>query len=181
MTDQRKGEAPLIATASQTVGPFFHFGLTRDGMRYAGEPDPDAPRMQLSIRVTDGLGEPIDDAMVELWIPGDGPDAPAAFARLPTRGDGWCNFETVRPGPSADGERSAAHVNVCVFARGLLRHLHTRIYFTGDPALADDAVLALVPEDRRRTLLATPDGAVANRWTFDLRLQGTNETVFFDV
>jgi protocatechuate 3,4-dioxygenase alpha subunit len=70
---------------------------------------------------------------------------------------------------------------VCIFARGLLRQLHTRIYFEGDPALEHDAVLARVPEPRRRTLLARPDPERPGLWLFDVRLQGDDETVFFDV
>jgi protocatechuate 3,4-dioxygenase alpha subunit len=70
---------------------------------------------------------------------------------------------------------------MCIFGRGLLRQLHTRAYFDGDPALDQDAVLALVPEPRRRTLLARPDPQRADRWLFDVRLQGHDETVFFDV
>lgn len=183
MTEDRKDAAPLIATASQTVGPFFHFGLTADGARYAGEPNPDAPRLQLTIVVTDGQGQGVSDAMVEIWVPGEVAAAPCAFARLPTDNDGTCRFETVRPAVSdaAAGVTAASHVNVCVFARGLLRHLQTRIYFRGDPRLSLDPVLALIPEDRRQTLFAVPDGTAADHWRFNLRLQGPDETVFFDV
>jgi protocatechuate 3,4-dioxygenase alpha subunit len=89
----------------------------------------------------------------------------------------------VRPAavPGGAGARQAAHVNVCLFARGLLRQLHTRIYFAGDPALDDDAVLSLVPADRRATLVARRDPSQEDRWVFDLRLQGNDETVFFDL
>ena len=75
--------------------------------------------------------------------------------------------------------REAAHIAVCVFARGLLRHLYTRIYFEGDPLLAADPLLSMVPEERRATLLAarSPDGT----WEFIVRLQGDRETVFFDL
>jgi protocatechuate 3,4-dioxygenase alpha subunit len=105
------------------------------------------------------------------------------FGRLPTREDGTCTFETIRPGrvPDHRGGLQASHVNVCVFARGLLRHLYTRIYFDRDAALADDIVLALVPEDRRATLLAHQELDGSGRWTFDIKLQGENETVFFDL
>jgi protocatechuate 3,4-dioxygenase alpha subunit len=181
MTGSGKDPARLIATASQTVGPFFHFALTPDGVRNEGRPDTAAPAMQLVVRVTDGQGQAVGDAMIEIWIArGDGP---CAFARLPTQADGTCSFDTVRPAAVAGdaGARQAAHVNVCLFARGLLRQLHTRIYFAGDPALDDDAVLALVPADRRGTLVATPDSTHADRWIFHVRLQGSDETVFFDV
>lgn len=162
----------LIATSSQTVGPFFHFGLTPAGVANA-TPLPDGiPRIALTVRVVDGRGEPVDDAVVELFYAAEGSTGPCLFARLDTTSGGTCAFELARP---------AAHVNVCVFARGLLRHLHTRIYFEGTPNLGADPVLALVPEDRRDTLLARRDPAADNRWHFDIRLQGSDETVFFDL
>ena len=159
-----KDEGARVATPSQTVGPFFHVGLTpqpRIGMAapHAGE------RIQLRVMVTDGDEQPVDDALVELWHRD-------VFGRMPTDSHGACEFDTVRPAP---------HINVCLFARGLLRQLHTRIYFEGDPALAADSVLALVPEDRRATLLAHPDPQDARRWLFHVRLQGAQETVFFDL
>jgi protocatechuate 3,4-dioxygenase alpha subunit len=85
----------------------------------------------------------------------------------------------VRPPGDAD-QQSAAHINVCVFARGLLRHLNTRLYFDGDPALDADAVLALVPKARRPTLMAIADREQPGLWRFPVRLQGKDETVFFD-
>jgi protocatechuate 3,4-dioxygenase alpha subunit len=109
--------------------------------------------------------------------------ATAGFGRLPTGADGACEFETVRPRTSPAGQATgtqATHINVCIFARGLLRQVYTRVYFAGDPALASDPVLALVPEDRRDTLLAQPDATRPGRWIFDVRLQGARETVFFD-
>ena len=79
---------------------------------------------------------------------------------------GLCGFETVKPGrvPGNDGRLQAPHINVVIFARGLLKHLHTRVYFAGDPANAGDAVLALVPEARRATLLAQPVAGQSNTW-----------------
>ena len=166
------GEAPT-ATGSQTVGPFFHFALTQkpDGRLVdrlsGGEP------ITLTIRVTDGDGTPLNDALVEVVQEG-------VFGRLPTDDDGTCVFETIRPRlTSNEPGNTSPHVFVCLFARGLLRQLYTRIYFAGDPALDHDPVLALVPPDRRQTLLARPDRADGRRWTFDLRLQGAGETVFF--
>jgi protocatechuate 3,4-dioxygenase, alpha subunit len=158
-----KDEGARVATPSQTVGPFFHVGLTPQpsiGMAapHAGE------RIRLRVTVTDGDGQPVDDALVEVWH-GD------VFGRMPTDKHGACEFDTVRP---------AAHINVCLFARGLLRQLHSRIYFEGDPGVAADSVLALVPEDRRATLLAHPDPQDSRRWLFHVRLQGAQETVFFD-
>lgn len=170
----------MVATSSQTVGPFFHFALTADSVVTAVQPPAHLPRLELTVRVTDGREQPIDDAAIEIFYAAEA-GAPLLFARLPTVANGTCRFTVARPVASAapDGNRAAAHVNVCVFARGLLRHLHTRIYFDGDPDLAADAVLALVPEERRKTLLARETAPA--QWAFDLRLQGSNETAFFDV
>ena len=150
------------ATASQTVGPFFHFALTAKPNGRLVDRLPEGEAITLVIRVTDGDSAPLPDALVEIMQDG-------VFGRMPTGDDGTCVFETIR----------TPHVFVCLFARGLLRQLHTRIYFAGDPALDRDPVLALVPLARRQTLLAKPDPADPRRWTFDLRLQGTDETVFF--
>ena len=166
-------DARLVATSSQTVGPFFHFALTArpegrmiDRFTAGGEP------MTLRIAVRDGDGQPVVDAMIELWQAG-------VFGRMPTTADGTCEFETIRPAVRGDGR--AAHINVCLFARGLLRQIHTRIYFDGDPELSGDPVLRLVPEDRRRTLLATSARDQTGVWQFEIHLQGPQETVFFDV
>jgi protocatechuate 3,4-dioxygenase alpha subunit len=196
-TDSEKpGEdVPLVAVPSQTLGPFFHFGMTTDTSlgRLAG-PDAKGEPLRLAVRVLDGHGEPVPDAMVEIWqANADGdyvrqPDPQerppfVSSGRLSTDEKGVCTFETIRPGRVADGRggRQAAHVNICLFARGLLRQLHTRVYFAGDPAIAEDAAVALVPADRRDTLLATRADADPGLWRFDLRLQGDRETVFFDL
>jgi protocatechuate 3,4-dioxygenase, alpha subunit len=184
---------PLIASASQTVGPFFHVGPgASDRCGVVAGPGVPGERLHLRIRVLDGDGAPVDDAMVEVRqadaqgayapapaTPDDPPPVFAGFGRLSTSKDGDCCFETIRPGAPAEGT-GAAHVTVCLFMRGLLRHLHTRIYFAGDPALDRDPILALVPVERRPTLLAqrAADGAT---WDFVVRLQGERETVFFDV
>ena len=75
----------------------------------------------------------------------------------------------------------APHLNVAVFARGMLKQFYTRIYFSGDAANPEDPVLALVPEERRKTLMAHPDAAKPGHWNFEVRMQGECETVFFDV
>lgn len=161
------------ATPSQTVGPFFHFGLTPTPNGRLADRLSGGEAITLVIRVTDGDGQPLNDALVEVM-------QERVFGRMPTDEDGTCVFETIRPrvGINEPGDTSP-HVFVCLFARGLLRHLHTRIYFAGDPTLDRDPVLALVPRDRRQTLLAQPDRADQRRWMFDLRLQGAGETVFF--
>jgi protocatechuate 3,4-dioxygenase, alpha subunit len=161
----------VIPTASQTVGPFFNFALT--GNRALGamaREGVEGERIRLTFRVTDGDGRATPgDSMIELWQV----DANfRGFGRLETDADGVCVFETVKP---ASVGMHAPHISVVVFARGLLKHLYTRVYFEGEPANAHDPVLTLVPEERRETLLAKP------AWSFDIRLQGDRETVFFDV
>lgn len=185
----------MIPSGSQTVGPFFNFGLTVNpalgrlaGAGVAGE------RIRLRFRVTDGEQAPTPgDAMIEIWQadaagryphpadPRQGEMHPEfiGFGRLETSAEGVCEFETIRPGrvPGTAGEWQAPHVNVLVFARGLLKQLHTRLYFAGDPANDTDGVLGLVPAERRTTLLA---GEVEpGLWHMDIRLQGEGETVFF--
>jgi protocatechuate 3,4-dioxygenase, alpha subunit len=182
----------LTPSASQTVGPFFHFALGPDATQGClVSPDTEGERIRLRIRVLDGDGAAVPDALIEIYQadaagayarPGH-PSRFSGFGRLPTGSDGACEFQTIRPGAVDDGRagRQAPHVNVCILARGLLRHLFTRIYFDGDPALDSDPLLALVPAERRRTLTARAAGADAAVWEFDVRLQGQDETVFFDV
>jgi protocatechuate 3,4-dioxygenase alpha subunit len=168
-------ESPLVASPSQTVGPFFRVGPGKTN-RLGRMVEADAPgeHISLRVRVVDGHGQPVDDSLVELW------QRDVGFGRLGTEADGSCVFDTVRPGSAGATEREgAAHIDLCVFARGLLRHLYTRVYFGGDPALQRDPILALVPADRRGTLLAQrTDGGT---WEFVIRLQGDRETVFFDL
>jgi protocatechuate 3,4-dioxygenase, alpha subunit len=156
---------PLIATPSQTVGPFFHFGLTAKPNGRLVDRLPAGEQISLAVAVTDGDRKPVTDAVVEICQAG-------VFGRMPTGEDGTCEFQTIRP---------TSPVSVCLFARGLLRQLHTRIYFPGEPGLPHDEVLALVPESRRATLLATVDSANRSIWRFPIRMQGVDETVFFDM
>ena len=173
-------ETPLVATASQTVGPFFSFGLTTNtALGRMVRPETPGERIRLEIRVIDGAGAPVPDAMVEIWHAEK--DGTFLFGRLETDHGGLCAFDTVHPGHAAPGARDAAHVNLCIFMRGLLRHLYTRLYFAGDPSLDTDAILAAVPPDRRGTLMARRDDAVPSTWTFDVHLQGDRETVYFDL
>jgi protocatechuate 3,4-dioxygenase alpha subunit len=183
---------PLVASASQTVGPFFHIGPGADDRQVGVVATPDVPgaRVRLRIRVLDGDGVPVPDALIELRQadahgrytgpvgPGEPPPAFAGFGRLATSADGWCDFDTIRPG--APGVGQAAHVTLCVFMRGLQRHLYTRVYFEGDAALDRDPILAIVPAERRSTLVARPAGDQVT-WELIIRLQGERETVFFDV
>lgn len=179
-----------IATSSQTVGPFFHFGLTTNLELGKVAPDDAAgERVRVRMRVLDGDGLPLPDAMIEVYQadargrygqPGFG-----GFGRLPTDDNGTCVFETIRPGAvrAADGHVEAPHLDLCLFARGLLRHLYTRAYFQGDPGLDGDPLLRLVPPGRRATLLAVcgDETATPRTWDFVIRLQGDEETVFFDI
>lgn len=189
-------------TPSQTVGPFFAYGLTSNGA-YAWNdafsnnlvtPDTSGERIRIAGHVTDGDGVPVPDAMLEIWQadaqgrfsdPQDGRERAntsfRGFGRIGTSPEGAYTFETIKPGPvpGEDGAMQAPHIVMAVFARGMLQQLYTRIYFAGEPANAGDAVLALVPEDRRATLIAPRDAEGVYR--FDVRLQGDGETVFFEV
>jgi protocatechuate 3,4-dioxygenase, alpha subunit len=185
----------LVPTPSQTVGPFFHFSLTTEahsikriaGLNAKGE------RIWVCCRVLDGEGSPVNDAMIEIWqadaegrYPGPGSMADAecgGFGRLATGEDGSCEFETVKPGRvlSASDVRQAPHLEVAIFGRGMNKQLFTRIYFAGEAANPEDAVLALVPADRQETLMAHPDPVKPAHWRFDVHLQGEQETVFFDM
>lgn len=189
-------ETKISPTASQTVGPFFHLGCTeRSSIASLVTPETKGERIRITCRVLDGNGEPVSDAMIEIWQANaqgkyDHPDdkqdklidpAFRGFGRQATDETGICTFETIKPGrvPGNDGSLQAAHINISVFARGVMQRLATRIYFAGDPAIVNDPVLGLVPEDRRHTLLAQRSGA--GEWSFDIHLCGENETVFFDV
>ena len=186
-------------TPSQTVGPFFGVGLSRPSQpqnvlandRTGGE------RVSIEGTVFDGAGQAVADALVEIWQAnahgryrhaldtGPAPLDPDffGFGRCPTDSAGRFRFDTVKPGAvyDSDGRRHAPHINVTVFARGMLVHAFTRIYFADDP-LETDPTLALIDVARRSTLVAerTSDGGgrVVYRW--DIHLQGERETVFFD-
>jgi protocatechuate 3,4-dioxygenase alpha subunit len=194
----------LEQTPSQTVGPFFAYGLTPEQYGYpfrslAGPTlvDDDTPgaRIRITGRVLDGDDVPVPDAMIEIWqADAEGRYAHPADPRasnLRFTGFGRCGtgtdpenrfiFDTIKPGAIGDGQ--APHVNLIVFMRGLLTHVYTRIYFADEAeANAVDPVLASVEAARRRTLIAaretTPAGTV---YRFDLHMQGPDETVFFDV
>ncbi len=178
----------LTPTPGQTVGPFFSFALVHDGGADLVPPGhPDAVR--LTGRVLDGAGDPVPDALVEIWQAG--PDGSVVrepgslhrdgftftgWGRAPTDRAGRYTFTTLAPGAAGPG--SAPFFAVAVFARGLLDRLFTRAYLPGDgAALAADALLSSVPDERRGTLLAAAD---EHGFVFDIRLQGDGETVFLD-
>jgi protocatechuate 3,4-dioxygenase alpha subunit len=184
----------LRTTASQTVGPYLHIGLTwlvtdnLVGEGVTGE------HITIEGRVVDGDGKPVDDALVEIWQanahgrydhPDDTRDVPLelgfkGFGRVATDAAGRFRFATIKPGqvPAPEGGVQAPHINVTIFMRGMLKQLRTRIYFPNEAANASDPVLSRVPAARRETLIARPVGDGALEWNVDL--QGPDETVFFD-
>lgn len=173
-------------STSQTVGPYFKIGLDWENGHRLVERAGTADAIAISGRVLDGDGLPVADAMIEIWQadahghyaePGRSAAGFTGFGRCGTTPDGAFRFETVKPG--AIGAGHAPHINVALFARGLLTHLYTRIYFVEDAALhAADRVLACVPAARRATLIAA---GTAPELVFDIHLQGPRETVFFAV
>ncbi len=192
----------LKETPSQTAGPYVHIGLApgdagfdiyrqelgRDvvGAQAEGE------RITIRGRVLDGIGAPVKDVLIEVWqanakgiYPGQGEVEPGfrGWGRIiPDFESGEWIVETVKPGsvPYRDGRPMAPHISVWLVARGINVGLNTRLYFPEEEAANSvDPVLNLIEQvDRRQTLIAerTPDG-----YRFDIRLQGENETVFFDV
>jgi protocatechuate 3,4-dioxygenase, alpha subunit len=192
-------------TPSQTVGPYFAYGLTPNGKYEWNDAfsnnlvtsDATGERIRVEGRVFDGDGQPVPDAMLEIWQadaqgrfadPQDKRALPNAafrgFGRCGTDANGGYAFDTVKPGsvPDPDGKPQAPHILLAVFARGMLLHLYTRVYFSGEAANATDPVLALVPLDRRATLIAEQANCNGNAvYRLDIHLQGDKETVFFEV
>jgi protocatechuate 3,4-dioxygenase alpha subunit len=158
----------LPATPSQTVGPYYAIGLSRRSQNELVAPS-DPAAVTLTGRLLDGEGDPID-GMIEVW------DAVARrWGRSGTDADGRFSFVVAKPSAGAAGE--APRLDVHVFARGLLKHQLTRIYFPDEEqANARDPVLSSVPEEARESLIAeAEDGALR----FDIRMQGERATVFF--
>jgi protocatechuate 3,4-dioxygenase, alpha subunit len=183
-------------TPSQTVGPFFHIGLPTDGRQEVVPPEHPAA-IRIEGTVFDGTGAPVIDALIELWQaneagryahPEDSREELAlderfsGFGRCGTDESGRFGFVTVKPGavPAPGGGMQAPHIEVSVFARGLLKRLVTRIYFADEEeANLEDPVLSLVEDpESRSTLLAAAQGG---GYRFDIHLQGEGETAFFDV
>ena len=178
----------LPRTPSQTVGPFFAIALRwPDGPQVVPDGTPGA--FWIRGRLIDGAGAPITDGVIETWQPDPGgrfptdpdPSAFRGFGRSDTDADGRWQIHTIKPGraPDARGRPAAPHIRVTAFARGLLKPVWTRIYFRDEAeANASDGVLQLVEPARRATLIADP---AEDGYRFDIRLQGPDETVFFDV
>lgn len=188
----------LVPSPSQTVGPFFSVGLGIDSpCGCLVGPGMKGKRLKLICAVLDGDAMPVNDAMIEVWqANADGQynhpedlrqktNDPkfTGFGRAHSDEHGLCIFETIRPGrvPGWRNVFQAPHLNLSVFARGILQRLATRVYFADDPANAEDPVLALVPEGRRDTLMAHADPKQSGLWHFEIHLCGDHETVFFDL
>jgi protocatechuate 3,4-dioxygenase alpha subunit len=185
----------LLPTPSQTVGPFFHVFLRGDATHLlVSEEDGDAIRIHGL--VTDGADEAVTDAMIEIWQANRAgryahPDDPrteleleehfTGFGRCATNEQGRFEFVTVKPGrvPGRDGALQAPHILVGVFARGLLKRLVTRLYFPNEEANATDPVLSSIDDEGQRAALVARRDEDGLR--FDIRLQGEDQTAFFDV
>lgn len=199
-------------TPSQTVGPFFAYGLTPKGRcewdpngSYSWKntvesnlvtPDASGTRIRIEGIVFDGDNKPINDCMIEIWQadaqgryahPRDN-RAPntkfKGFGRSATDKAGVFAFDTIKPGavPGPGGKPQAPHIVVCIFSRGMLRQIYTRLYFDDEPANAADPILTMVPADRRGTLIAHKQpGADPALYRFNIRVQGGDETVFFEI
>jgi protocatechuate 3,4-dioxygenase alpha subunit len=186
-------------TPSQTVGPFYSIGLTRAPMNVLATDAAHGERIRIQGQVFDGDGQPVPDALVEIWQanaygrynnPEDKQEKPLdssfmGWGRSGTDENCFYRFDTIKPGPvPGPGDTvQAPHINVAVFARGMLVHAFTRIYFGDELANATDPVLnSIKNKARRSTLIARReerDGKTI--YHFDIRLQGGNETVFFDM
>jgi protocatechuate 3,4-dioxygenase alpha subunit len=189
---------PLLheTTPSQTVGPFFHYALPFEGGDTLTNEATLGERITIEGRLIDGNGEPVPDGLIEIWQansqgryhhPEDTQDRQLdpnfnGFGRAPTDQGGWWRFHTIKPGqvPGPGGALQAPHINISVMGRGILKRLAMRFYFGGDAANEADPILALVPAERRATLIAAriEGGPV---WRLDIVLQGEAETVFFDL
>lgn len=172
----------VAATASQTIGPYWHMidhpewaDLTRFGA--PGE------RVRVSGRITDGAGAPVGDACVEIWQASPATDERfPGWGRSATDPDGVFRFTTLRPGPvpGLGNALQAPHLAITVLARGLMTGLRTRLYFAGEALNETDPLLSSIEDPAERaTLVARQEGPDA--WRLDIRLQGEGETVFLDV
>ncbi|SJM30974.1 protocatechuate 3,4-dioxygenase subunit alpha [Mesorhizobium delmotii] len=197
----------LKESASQTAGPYVHIGLTPNFAGISGVYERDlgtamvndktrGERIRVNIRVIDGAGSPLKDALVEIWqadaagiynspsdLRGSADPNFTGWGRLPTdMTTGECMFESIKPGrvPFFDGRKMAPHLTVWIVARGINIGLHTRMYFSDEEtANAEDPVLMRIEQrERVSTLVAPRDGDI---YKFDIHLQGINETVFFDI
>jgi protocatechuate 3,4-dioxygenase alpha subunit len=194
----------LQTTASQTVGPYLHIGLTWLITDNLVGPGVSGEKITIEGRIRDGDGKPVNDALVEIWQanahgkyahPDDPQDKPLeegfkGFGRVPTDDSGRFQFATIKPGrvPAPGGGLQAPHVNVTIFMRGLMKQLTTRMYFPADPANAEDPALQSIPPARRETLVAKAVAGRPGAFEWNVIVQGKveseadggGETVFFD-
>lgn len=188
----------LKQTGSQTVGPFFSIGLIKGGENLLVQERTAGQRIYITGKVLDGDGQPVNDALVEIWQadaqgiynhPADPRREQAdphfqGFGRCGSDDDGNFSFKTIKPGPVPfNSERDQApHLNVRVFSRGMLLHAVTRLYFSDEAANASDPVLNSIDDrERRKTLIAIRDDSEGTpTYRFDIHLQGERETVFFE-
>lgn len=171
-------------TPSQTVGPYFAYGLTPEQYGYDFKalvgnemvnPLEHADTITIVGKITDGNGEVIPDAMVELWQ-NDGQQALFGRCGTGTGAESRFTFRTVKPKALPN---QAPYFTLIIFMRGLLHHTYTRIYFPEDAQLNEkDEVLNMIPAERRNTLIATK---TATGYEFNIHMQGKNETVFFEI
>jgi protocatechuate 3,4-dioxygenase alpha subunit len=181
-------------TPSQTIGPFYWGTLVKACEADLAPPSVAGERIALALTLHDANGAVIPDGMFEIWQanshgryahPEDRRNLPLdadfdGFGRASTDTAGVARFTTVRPGrvPWPEGGMQAPHINISIFARGVLNRLATRLYFEGDPTLPEDPVLKLIEPGRRATLLAKPDASGV--WRLPIHIGGARETVFFD-
>lgn len=181
-------------TPSQTIGPFYFGTLIKGYHHHLAPPGVVGERIEVMLTLHDVNGTVVPDGLFEIWQanshgrynhPEDRRNLPLdvnfdGFGRASTDTNGSSRFSTVKPGrvPWPAGGLQASHINVSIFARGLLNRLATRLYFDGDPANTDDAVLKMIDPARRPTLLAKLD--TEGTWCLPIHLGGPNETVFFD-
>ena len=182
-------------TPFQTVGPFFAICLSESGCARLASDHAIGRRITIEGTISDGAGAAIPDALVEIWQanaagryahPEDQQPKSldpnfTGYGRAPTDDEGRFAIETIMPGrvPGPNDTLQAPHLLFGILARGILTRLVTRVYFEDEPSNADDAILALVPAERRATLIARR--VAEDTYEFDLTLQGEHETVFFDV
>lgn len=187
----------LGETPSQTVGPYFSMRLSAEGENILTTRD---DRIIIEGRVIDGEGNRVEDALLEIWQaapsgrynhPDDARDELdlepgfTGFGRASSDFEtGEFRFETLKPGvvPDPEGAFQAPHISLIVQGRGMLNPVFTRIYFSDEEeANSDDLVLRRVPESRRQTLIAQlQEGSNPPVYRFDIKMQGEDETVFFD-
>lgn len=187
----------LPATTSQTVGPFFKIGLSWLYRENLAPASASGERVAVEGRVIDGDGSGVPDAIIEIWQanshgkyahPEDAQEKPSeedfsGFGRIPTDARGAFRFTTIKPGAVAgpEGKVQAPHLVISILMRGLLKRLATRMYFPDDARNASDPILNLVPVARRATLIARPAASGSSLLEWDVVLQGTDETAFFDL